>query len=247
MSHISMRTDQQPFSDVRVRQAISLAIDRQGIIDATAEGVGVFNPPVPAALKEWSLPINQLGEGEKWYRYDPAEAKRMLAAAGYANGFPASLCFTTYGSTVLVDAMQMIVKNLKDVGIDGKVDQKEYGAYISTCFYGNFPSMAYGPQTPFLEPDTFLYGQYYPGEARNQSHINDPVAADLLVRQRRTFDIAKRRELIHELQRHLAKQQYYVSTASGIYIGVWDAALKNYGPNVGYDYGGRLVAAWLDR
>jgi hypothetical protein len=53
--------------------------------------------------------------------------------------------------------------------------------------------------------------------------------------------------MIHELQRHLAKQQYYVSTASGIYIGVWDAALKNYGPNVGYDYGGRLVAAWLDR
>jgi peptide/nickel transport system substrate-binding protein len=247
MSHISMRTDQKPFGDVRVRQAMSLAIDRKGILDATAEGVGVFNPPVPAALKEWSLPINQLGEGEKWYRYDPAEAKKLLAAAGHGSGFPASLCFTTYGSTVLVDAMQIVVKNLKDVGIDAKVDQKEYGAYISTCFYGNFPSMAFGPQTPFLEPDTFLYGQYYPGEARNQSHINDPVAADLLVRQRRTFDVAKRKELIHELQRHLAKQQHYVQLASGIYVGVWDAALKNYAPNVGYDYGGRLVAAWLDR
>src|SRR5262245_29850528 len=39
MTHISMRTDQKPFSDVRVRQAISMAIDRQGILDATAEGV----------------------------------------------------------------------------------------------------------------------------------------------------------------------------------------------------------------
>ena len=72
MSHISMRTDQKPFSDPRVRQAMSLAIDRQGILDATAEGVGVFNPPVPAALKEWSLPVDQLGEGAKYYKYDPA-------------------------------------------------------------------------------------------------------------------------------------------------------------------------------
>src|SRR5262245_12805524 len=247
MSHISMRADQKPFSDARVRQAMSLAIDRQGILDATAEGVGVFNPPVPAALKEWSIPMSQLGEGAKYYKYDPAEAKRLLTAAGYPSGFPASICFTTYGSTVLVDSMQLVQKQLKDVGIDAKIDQKEYGAYISTCFYGNFPSKAYRPQTPFLEPDNFLFGQYYPGELKNQSHSNDPVVADLLVRQRRTFDAAKRRDVIHEIQRHLAKQQYYVQMPSQVYTAVWEGAVKNYGPNLGYDYGGRLLAAWLDR
>jgi peptide/nickel transport system substrate-binding protein len=247
MSHISMRADQKPFNDVRVRQALSLAIDRQGILDATAEGVGVFNPPVPAALKEWSIPMNQLGEGAKYYKHDPAEAKRLLAAAGYASGFPASMCFTTYGSTVLVDSMQLVQKQLKDVGVDAKIDQKEYGAYISTCFYGKFDSLTFGPQTPYLDPDNFLYGQYYPGELKNQSHINDPVVADMLVRQRRTFDVAKRREVIFDIQRHLAKQQYYVQVASGVYIAVWEGAVKNYGPNLGYDYGGRLQAAWLDR
>jgi peptide/nickel transport system substrate-binding protein len=247
MSHISMRTDQKPFNDVRVRHAMSLAIDRQGLIDATYEGVGAVNPPVPAALRDWTIPMDQLGEGAKWYKYDPAEAKKLLAAAGYPNGFPASICFTTYGSTVLIDQSQLILKNLKDVGIEAKLDQKEYGAYISTCFYGNFPSMTYGPQTPFLEPDTFLYGQYYPGQPRNQSHINDPQVADMLVRQRRTFDVAKRREVIFDIQKYLARQQYYVQMPSGVYVAVWDAALKNYGPNVGYDYGGRLLAAWLDR
>ncbi|MGH2721948.1 MAG: ABC transporter substrate-binding protein [Actinomycetota bacterium] len=247
MSHISMRTDQKPFSDVRVRQAMSLAIDRQGLIDAVFEGVGVYNPAVPAALKDWSLPITQLGEGAKYYKHDVAEAKRLLAAAGYPNGFPGSLCFTPYGSTVLVDSMQLVVKYLKDVGIDAKIDQKEYGAYIGTCFYGKFDSMTYGPQTPFLEPDNFLFGQYSPGEMKNQSHINDPVVADLLIRQRRTFDVAKRREIIHDIQRHLAKQQYYVHAPTGTYIAVWDGALKNYGPNLGYDYGGRLLTAWLDR
>ncbi|HET7876109.1 MAG TPA: ABC transporter substrate-binding protein [Methylomirabilota bacterium] len=246
-NHISMRADQKPFSDVRVRQAMSLAIDRQGIIDAVFEGSGVFNPPVPAALREWTLPMTQLGEGAKYYKYDPAEAKRLLAAAGYPNGFPGALCFTTYGSTVLVDQMQLVLKHLKDVGIDAKLDQREYGAYFAACFHGKFDSMAFGPQTPFLEPDNVLFSQYYPGEPRNQSHINDPVVADLLIRQRRTVDPAKRREVLHDIQRYLAKQQYYVQLASTIYIGVWEGALKNYSPNLGYDYGGRLLAAWLDR
>jgi ABC-type transport system substrate-binding protein len=226
---------------------MSLAIDRQGILDATAEGVGVINPAVPAALREWTLPINQLGEGARYFTFDPKEAKRLLAEAGYPNGFPGSVCFTTYGSTVLVDAMQIVLKNLKDVGIDAKLDQKEYGAYISTCFYGKFDSMTYGPQTPYLDPDNFLYGQYHAGELKNQSHINDPALGDLLVRQRRTFDLAKRRETIHEIQRYLAPQQYYVAVPSVVYITVWEGALKNYGPNLGYDYGGRLMAAWLDR
>jgi peptide/nickel transport system substrate-binding protein len=247
MSHISMRTDQKPFSDVRVRQAISHAIDRQGILDATAEGVGIFNAAVPAALREWALPVKELGEGAKYFKYDPAEAKRLLAAAGYPNGFTGNLCFTTYGSTVLVDAMQIVLKNLKDVGINAALDQKEYGAYITSCFYGNFPSMTYGPQTPFLDPDSFLFGWYHNAEPRNQSHIADPVLDDLLVRQRRVFDVAKRRELVHEIQRYLAKQQYYVATPSGIYVAVWEGALQNYGPNIGYDSGGRLMAAWLNR
>ena len=245
--HLSMRTDRPPFNDVRVRQAMSLAIDRKGIIDSVMEGAGVWNGPVPAAFKDWALPVDKLGEGAKWYQYNPAEAKRMLAAAGHPNGFAGNVCFTTYGSSLVVDQMQLVLKNLKDVGIDAKLDQKEYGAYASTCLVGKLESMAFGPQTPFLEPDNILFGYYNPGEPKNQSHLNDPVVTDAIIRQRRTLDVNKRREVIHDLQRYLAKQQYYVGTASAVIIGVWDGALKNYRPNLGYDYGGRLLAAWLER
>jgi peptide/nickel transport system substrate-binding protein len=247
MSHIYVRNDKPPFSDVRVRRAMSLAINRQAIIDATYEGNGAFNPPVPAALKEWSIPIDQLGEGARYYKPDLAAARKLMAEAGHPNGFPATMDFTTYGSTVLVDQAQLILKDLKSIGIEVKLNTKEYGAYIATTFYGKYDSMAFGPQTPFLEPDNFLYGQYYPGEIKNHGHINDPVVADMLIRQRRTPDPAKRREQIFEIQRYLAKQQYYVQIGSQIYNAVWNQALKNYGPNLGYDYGGRLMAAWLDR
>jgi ABC-type transport system substrate-binding protein len=128
-----------------------------------------------------------------------------------------------------------------------KLDQKEYGAYQATCRLGKFESMGFGPLTPFLEPDNFLFGQYYTGEPRNRSHVADPALDDLLVRQRRPADLKARRDVMHQIQRHLAKQQYYVHAPTGVYIAVWDGALKNYGPNLGFDYGGRLAAAWLDR
>jgi hypothetical protein len=48
-------------------------------------------------------------------------------------------------------------------------------------------------------------------------------------------------------ERYLAAQQYYVQMPSPVYVAVWDEALKNYGPNLGYDYGGRLLHAWLER
>ena len=247
-NHLSMRVDQRPFSDLRVRQAMSMALDRKALIDALYEGVGVANPPgVPVALKEWSLPVDQLGEGAKNFGYDPKEARRLLAAAGYPNGFSGSVCWATYGSTIVVDHAQLVVKYLKDIGIDAKLDTKEYGAYISTCFYGKFDSMAFGPQTPFLDGDNYLFGYYYPGEMKNQSHVNDPVVADMIVRQRRTLDPAKRREIIQDIQRYLARQVYYTTSVGQVYTAVWDGALKNYGPNLGYDYGGRLVAAWLER
>jgi peptide/nickel transport system substrate-binding protein len=247
MTHLYFNNGKAPFNDVRVRRAMSMAIDRKGIIDAVAEGVGVLNPAVPAALKEWSIPPDQLGEGAQYFKYDPAAARKLLAEAGHPKGFPVTIDFTTYGSQVLVDTCQLVLKNLKDVGIEAKLNTKEYGAYISSTFYGKYESMALGPQTPFLEPDNFLFGQYYPGEIKNHGHINDPALADILIRQRRTMDPAKRREVIYEIQRHIARQQYYVQLWSGVYVAVWDGALMNYGPNLGYDYGGRLMAAWLNR
>src|SRR5207237_1892285 len=123
------RTARPPFSDVRVRQAISLAVDRQGILDAVAEGVGTFNPAFPAALSDWAVPVDQLGDGTRYFKPDPAAARRLLAAAGYPNGFPASLCFATYGSTTLVDTAQLLIRYLKEIGVDAKLDQKEYGAF----------------------------------------------------------------------------------------------------------------------
>jgi peptide/nickel transport system substrate-binding protein len=244
---IFMRTDKAPFSDVRVRQAVSMAIDRQGIVDATLEGVGVPNPAVPAGLTEWSIPMSQLGEGTRYYRYDPMAARKLLGEAGYPKGFAATLDFSTFGSTLLPDTAQLVMKFLKDVGIEVRLNTMEYGAYLARILAHKYESMGFGPYTPFAEPDSVLFGQYSPREARNVSIVNDPVVTDMLVRQRRTPSPARRREIIFDIQRYLAMRQYYVLLPSGVAIAVWDGALKSYGPNLGVDMGGRLMGAWLDR
>ena len=84
-----MRTDMPPFNDARVRRAISHAIDRRALIEAVWVR-GAPSPSVSPGLVEWSLPIEQLGEGAKYYRYDPKEARRLLAEAGYPKGFKTS-------------------------------------------------------------------------------------------------------------------------------------------------------------
>ena len=246
-SKIIMRTDKAPFSDARVRRAISHAVNRQAIIDCVNEGAGVFNAAVPGALKDWALPVDQLGEGSRYYKYDPAEARRLLAEAGYPRGFSTVMDFHNFGSTLLVDAMQLILKDLKSVGIEVKLNQKEYGAFISSTAVGNYEGIYYGPATPFLDPDNYLYTAYYPGHPRNIGKINDPVLTDLLIRQRRLQDLARRRQVIHDIQRHVAGQQHLVEVFSVVLNFAWDGALRNYGPNLGYDYGGRLLSAWLER
>ena len=244
---VVMRTDRAPFSDVRVRRAMSHALNRQGHIEAVMEGGGITNGAVPAALKEWGLPFEQLGEGSRYYKFDPVEARRLLAEAGYPRGFSTVMDFHTFGSTVLVDAMQLVVKDFKDVGIEVKLNQKEYGAFVSSTVIGNYEGIYFGPATPFLDPDSYLYTVYYPGHPRNIARINDPALTEMLTRQRRFRDSAKRRAIIHDIQRLIAVQQYLIEAYSVVLIFVWDAALKNYGPNLGYDYGGRLLSAWLDR
>jgi ABC-type transport system substrate-binding protein len=80
------------------------------------------------------------------------------------------------------------------------------------------------------------------------AHPNDPKLNDMILLQRRSFDESKRREIIFDIQRYFSQQAYhlFVSPAAKV-VSAWEPYVKNFMPNIGNDYGGRLMGAWLDR
>src|SRR6266581_1395909 len=245
-SGITMRTDQPPFNDVRVRRAISQALDRQAIIEAVYLR-GEATPAIGRGLAEWSLPVDQLGAGAKYYQYDPKEAKRLLAEAGYPKGFKTQLTATSGLGRDLVDAAQLVQHFLKEVGIEVELKLQEYGAYTATTVQGKYEGMVYGPSTGARDPDGPSYRMYVPDQPLNRGYVNDPTLTALLKKQRRTKDLEARKQLIEAFQRYVAEQQYYVYTISAMMTGSWQPYVKNYAPNQTFDYGSRVAALWLER
>src|SRR6185312_4569592 len=75
---LAMRTDRPPFNDVRVRRAISLAVDRKKWVSQYLEGQGHEDQgPVPSAMREWKLSPRHLGDGARYLEHDPALARKL--------------------------------------------------------------------------------------------------------------------------------------------------------------------------
>jgi peptide/nickel transport system substrate-binding protein len=129
---INVNHRDKPFSDLKVRQAASLAINR----DALTRDI----------LKGTALPATQLaGPGGVAYDpsltgwpYDPARAKQLLAEAGYPNGFDTVFALPSAGSGML-DATRIaeyLQKNWADVGIRAKLESQEWTSYVPFFFKG---------------------------------------------------------------------------------------------------------------
>ncbi len=112
-----------PFTDARVRQAISYAIDRRTIVDAMFAGQAI---PSTGALTPIIRGYANLGE----MPYDPDKARRLLADAGYPNGFKTTIS-TTSRYILGVELAEAVAAQLAEVGIEAAIDVIEWGTFIT--------------------------------------------------------------------------------------------------------------------
>jgi peptide/nickel transport system substrate-binding protein len=249
----TMRTDKQPFNDVRVRQAIALSIDRDGMINGLHEGASIQAAPVPPAYGDYSLPVDQLGGGAKYYKRDVAAAKQLLTAAGFANGLDTEIAKLTGGPTWYDDDFSFLQKNLADAGIRAKVAGLDYAAFAQTAQRGQQDQMGYLTAANQPDVDSVLFRYYYPGQSTNNSHVDDQQLSDMLVAQRREADHEKRKQIVWDIQKYLAEQQYMIFAPWRDAYEVLQPWVKGIGPSAFGDllsaFGNGIAMSnwWIDK
>lgn len=235
--------EKEPFNDIRVRKAISMAIDRKSMVNAIYGG-GETSGPVNPSLGDWALPLE---EREALQPYNPEEAKKLLKEAGYQNGFSTTLIVTNGYGEQLVRVAQWIAEDLRNIGINAEIEVVEYATYFSERWPNVDYEMGVGYQTYFQEPDEWLRTQLHTDGARNWYNISDTKLDKMLDEQRLILDVEERKEYVHEIQRYVLENlvnpipvtTYYTKTPRHPYI-------KDSYPHASYGYG-YLKNVWLDK
>jgi ABC-type transport system substrate-binding protein len=188
--YIGLNNTIKPFDNEKVRQAIGMAIDKQHLVDN-------FYPP-GSEIAEQFVPssivpgFSTTGDGAKWYTYDVAAAKKMLADAGFPNGFSATLSYRNVVRVYVPQVAQVaqdLQAQLAQIGIKITLKQEESGAFIQSVSAGKEGlfllgwGMDYPDSTDFYDqhftPGIKYFGTAYPDivkEIQAAAQISDPAA-----------------------------------------------------------------------
>jgi peptide/nickel transport system substrate-binding protein len=213
---------EKPLDDVRVRQAISLAIDREAIARALGGGEGIVNGPIPAALTDWAVPVSELSN----FKPDVARAKQLMAEAGQSNGFAltAILQRSPANRTVMLEAMQ---QQLKEIGIEMELQFVEPAELQKRRVDRNYQVMG-DNLTPSVEPDTYTYVEYHSKSSGNVGNYNSPELDALIDQQRATLDPNQRKQLLRQIQLKLAEQQFIITTGDPYYHSIFQPHVQGF-------------------
>ncbi|MGD9935418.1 MAG: ABC transporter substrate-binding protein [Dehalococcoidia bacterium] len=251
---IYMRADQKPFDDIRVRRAVALAIDRQGIIDGLFGGDGEQSSALPPWWPDWWVHPKDLGPAsDNFLRYAPKEAKDLLSAAGFSSGLSTNYhsTQTAFGVT-FNQLLEVTQQQLAAVGINAKLSLNDYAqftAIVNNTREAGYDGMAFSPRGFYADISGYLVNMYYPGQSRNYVRVDDADLNTLLIAQQRELNAEKRKSLVVDVQRYLAKNPYYVTmpcetTVQG--FGKRIGHVANWGGTIGgYDPGHRAAAWWI--
>ena len=195
---LTLNTSSPPLDNVKVRQAIAYAIDRQSIIDKLLLGYGkIAHSIIPE--ESWAYSPGQT------YSYDPAMAKKLLAEAGFRGDKP--IIYKLSGSSIAGRQYAGVIQNyLKDAGIPVEIQTSELNTLFDELRRGNF-QIAYGQwvggnQDPIFYKDLFATSEIptQTRSSRNRSRYSNPELDKLLDEAVNTYDRAKARELYVKIQ-----------------------------------------------
>ena len=204
---VAMSNDLGPFKDVRVRQAMNYAVDKDALNKGLYGGATTASQGMPPVLWGYNKTVQA-------YPYDVAKAKQLLTEAGFASGFTTQMMvypnprgYNPIGGAKLGEAVQGY---LAKVGVNVKITQYEWGAYLDTYRHTPWEGFAIsGWSGDNGDPDNFLGDLFEWDEAAGKARSNNTsrhhdVAYDkLLVQGRQVTDQAKRAQIYEQANKLL--------------------------------------------
>ena len=225
---IYMRLDKPPFNDIRVRKAMHLAIDRQGLVKSVTFGAGAINPPAGLALNSYSMSAEELQRLPGWRQpkdQDLAEAKRLLAEAGYPDGFKVGIQ-TAKDRTSSVPILEAAGPQLKAVGIDAQVMLLERTVFLANQRDGNYEAIL---DTIHADPVIQSLLAFYHSKGNlNKAPINDPDLDALIEEIDKSLDMKRADQLSRRVQEMVLEKLYTIPTVELPSFAFWQPWLNNY-------------------
>jgi peptide/nickel transport system substrate-binding protein len=195
-----------PLTDPRVRRAINLALDRKAYLVGPRLGAATFGGamlPKPAGV--WGLPLAEIqklpGMGDPVKQ--KAEARKLLAEAGFTTSNPMKLTVSTRALAIYVDTASWMVDQLRQVGIDAVLEQIETGVWHPKMTRLEYQVALNLTGTAVDDPDAMYFENYHCGSQRNFSGYCSEEIDRLMAEQSQTLDRAKRLKLVNEIDRKL--------------------------------------------
>jgi peptide/nickel transport system substrate-binding protein len=223
-----------PWHDIRIRQAVSMAIDRDTIKRVVLNNQATENQIVPKALGKWMLPVDKFGDAQQYYQYKPDEAKKLVQAA---SGGPQLTRFMSpaknYGPAF--DQMaETIVSMLNSAGFKIQLVPIDYTRDFigggKGALYGNYPAdaLVYSADALFANAEETLASHFESKSQRNKPQVSDPKVDEALAKMLSTLDDNQRLQQALDIQKYLAGQIYQISTYSDVVYTLLQPWVHNY-------------------
>lgn len=199
-------------NDVRVRKALSMAIDRESLVENVTKGgeipaYGLVPPQVMDSDNE--TPFYEASKD--YFTYDVKQAQELLAEAGYPNGegFP-ELTYAISSDSYHADIAQAIQAMWKEnLGITVNIEEQDLSVFISDRKEGKYPIARYTWEGSFSDPDTWL-SLYVSGGENNDSKYSNAKYDELIQKAQMETDATERFKLLHEAEKTLIQDDMAV-------------------------------------
>ena len=200
MPYVGINTYEAPFDDVRVRQAVNYAIDKELINKALFDGKAIICAG-PISPRTFGHSPNL-----KPYPYDPAKAKSLLKEAGHADGIDVRLAYPTYMSQIQEQA-EAIAADLAKAGVKVKLEPYER-AVMWENYKGKKLEMFIYWWDDAPEPDRYMYSLFH-SKSRDYYYKNEMIDA-MLDKGRTIMDRQARAKVYNEIDRRLYAEAPWV-------------------------------------